>query len=153
MAKGWRLWESIPTTIASKVEDIPWTFRENLSRLGERVFHQLGVQKWCPAFQHQGCSNGDQQESLKKCGWTQIKGCSRIQQDAILWPMLEESCCWNQAFLCWWSQGGSKVAWYDCHKNPCSMWQQPFNIEWGRFDTHVLHSKQHPSGLDLCVSW
>ena len=48
---------------------------------------------------------------------------------------------------------GSKVTWYDCHKNPYSTWYQPFNIDWGRFDTHVLHSTQHSSGLDLCVSW
>jgi len=70
MAEGWRLWESIPTTKASKVEVIPWTFRENLSRLGESVFHQLGIQKWCPIVKYQGCSNGDQQESLERCGWT-----------------------------------------------------------------------------------
>ena len=44
LAKGWRLWEPIPTTKASKVEVLPWTFRENLSRLDEGVFHQLRVQ-------------------------------------------------------------------------------------------------------------
>jgi len=64
---------------------------------------------------------------MERRGWTQIKGCAseerwncgcfRIQQGSILWPMLEKSCYRDQALSCWWTQGRSKVALYDCHKN------------------------------------
>jgi len=53
--------------------------------------------------------------------------------------MLEEPWCWDQELPCWWSQGGCKASCYDHHKNHSSMWKQPFYLEWGRLDPHVLH--------------